>query len=203
MKHTYKVTSVLFYLICLMFVSTVRINATYDNSHNNIQPHKEEATTFETSLTEEEFVSSIESQGFSIEKVDLGFQPNTLAETRYVIKKPLTQNAAPRNSGNVPGNHFISTSYKTTNGWKYFVSIYGAGIELASSSYHTENVIPSWKLTYGGQGVTWTTDVQYAYTTSRSISLSSGWIGGSAGSNYIYRTSLVKETSSFNFPIMQ
>lgn len=71
----------------------------YEDSLNNIQPHKEEATTFETSLTEEKFVSSIKSQGFSID--------------------------------------------------------------------------------------------------------SSGWIEGSAGSNYIYRTSLVKETSSFNFPIMQ
>ena len=206
MKKLMKKVSILFF--CMFLITG--LNLVYApaisayTEEDTIELLLNEPNTVQTSLTEKQFVESLEKQGFTVEKKEATVREVGLQRaTNYIIRKPLTQNAAPKGEGKVPGNHYIDATYKTTNGWNYFVTFKTAGIELKSSNYNKENDHSTWEQRYGGQGVYWRTTVQYTYTSSKSISISAGWIGASVGGSYIYRTSLVEEESTFNFPIMQ
>lgn len=205
MKRLKNMISVMICLLVLLSGETIiaKENGTMINVADTIAALESDPNTYETSLTEEEFVKCLKDQGFIVEKKGSTQTRAAVAATGYIVKKPLTRNSAPANGGKVPGNHFIKTTYKTVNGWNYFVSFEYAGVELSSSSYGKENENSTWTQTHGGQGVTWETTLQYTYTTSKGISVSTGWFGGSVGSSYIYRTNLVTEKSSFNFPIMK
>lgn len=189
-------------LLSFGFISIPSVSALENTDY--VEALKNDPNTYETTFTEEQFVESLEKQGFIVEKKRTDVKTRGLERASYyTVKKPLKQNAAPLNSGKVPGNHFIDTTFKTVNGWKYFVTFNGAGIELLSSPYGKENQSSTWEQRNGGQGVYWRTLVQYTYSSSHSISLSGGWFSVGAGSTYVYRTNLVTEESTFNFPIMQ
>lgn len=110
--------------------------------------------TYKTSLTENEFVQELNKQGFSVEKkVTRKAYDGKAKATGYIIRKPLRRNAARKNSGYIPGNHYVITTYSSFNGWNYFVSFIGAGVELKSSPYGKESEDSDIQQTHGGQGV--------------------------------------------------
>lgn len=168
-----------------------------------MQRLNDDPDTVKTSLTEEEFVKELKNQGYQVKKIQSiqAYDGEARAST-YKVSRPLTRNGAPSGSGAIPGNHYFIATYNTFSGWNYFVQFISAGVELMSSSYGKESEQSSYNWTYGGQGVTWYTTLQYTYTTSQNISLSGGWFSVGAGSSYIYRTSIVTESNSFNFPIV-
>lgn len=173
-----------------------------------VEELKQQENTVQTSLSEKDFVKALEDQGFTVKKEKtVRYYRSVATDTYYTIQKPLTTLACPRGVGTVPGNHYINTIYRTVNGWNYFVSFNGSGVALSTSNYTKESENSMVVSTnYGGQGVTWRTTLQYVYGVSNSISVNAGWnfFGGSAGvgNTIYYRTGLVTEESSFNFPLM-
>lgn len=183
----------------------------------DIQALMSEENMAEVSFTEEEFINSLEEQGFTVEKVNIPmpseavkklkqlYSTSAVQSTEYYVRKNVSAPAAPAGPGYVPAYHTLITSYTVVQGFRYFVSIRPFGIEMKPgySKYTVANQgAHEQHITLGGQGVSYSTTVQFSYSDSYSVSVNAGWFAGSGATTYTYYYEAYTENSSFNWPLV-
>lgn len=161
-------------------------------------------------FTLEEFIESVEGQGFSVEILESAqtvglFSAMTVNATQLKITKPLPSNIVTPFGDGVPGKGYLIANYeeRVISGitYQYFISHVGHGIEMFSGSYSYDSHYSEYNFVNGGFGVEWHGSGQFTFTSYSSISTGFGWVFElSHGTEYIYRSPAYGWEFSFDFP---
>lgn len=160
------------------------------------------------SFTLDEFISSLEQQGFEVEILDRTISRSLLLNqrkaTQIKITRDLPSNMKNPLGGRIPGKGYLIANYEEENitgiAYPYFVSVIGYGIELSRSAYAYEDHYKDCSFYNGNFSVEWHGSGQFSYTTSSSIGVGFEWFSYSTGDSYIYRSPAYGWEFSYDFP---
>lgn len=162
----------------------------------------------EVSFTLDEFISSLNAQGFEVEIVEQSQnQTRSAATTRSTVMKitrALPSYMVSPTGGPIAGQAYLFAEYEenTLSGitYRHFTAHQGHGIELFDSSYTYNAHYSEYQFVNGNTGVKWNGSGQFEYETSHAVSAGFGWVGASVGSSTIYRSPAHSWAFSFQFP---
>lgn len=173
-----------------------------------IDGNSEANVRVQVNFTLDEFISSLEEQGFEVEILDCAISRSLLVPQRKSTRIKITRDLPPEMvtpfGTPIPGKAYLIANYEEENitgiAYPYFVSHIGHGIELNSSRYSYESHWSDYRFTNGNFSVEWNGSGQFTYTSSSAISVGFDWFSYSTGDSFVYRSPAYGWEFSYDFP---
>lgn len=194
--------------ILLLLLSTLLIFSNIISAKAASIEDQESIERINVSFTLDEYIASLESQGFDVEILEQTTSHRLFSSTRRATQIKITKNlpsdmVTPFGT-RVPGRGYLIANYEEENltgiAYPYFVSHIGHGIELDDSFYRYDSHWSDYEFTNGNYSVRWHGSGQFSYTSYQSFSCDFGWISVSTGNEYVARSPAYGWEFSYDFP---